>query len=75
MKTLEEAKLFATLGELSSWALTQNPPKVFPDSRLGDINGIQYTNYPGFDVLIQDEYTHDIIVPFDNETYLVYDST
>ena len=75
MKTLEEVKLFSTVEELSRWALFQKNPRVFPDSRLGDINGVKQTNYPGFDIIIQDEYTHDIVVPFDNDIFLVYDTT
>ena len=27
------------------------------------------------DVVVQDEYTHDVIVPFDDELFLVYDTT
>ncbi len=66
---------FQTLEELTKWALTQSPPKVFPNCRFADHNKSIETNYPGFDLYIQDEYTHDIVVPISDDCYLVYDTT
>ena len=69
-----EFKQFWTVEELTKWALNEKPPRVFPDSRFGDHNQVKTTKYPGFDLYIQDEYTHDLVLPHE-EFYLVFDTT
>ena len=41
---------------------------------LGDAREVE-ANGPGFDLVVQDEYTHDVVVPYDDELFLVYDTT
>lgn len=66
-----------TVEDMTRWALSQKPPRVFPTSRGATQAGITESKAPGFDVYVQDEYTHDLVVPFDAEgcLYLVYDTT
>lgn len=66
-----------TLEDVTRWALSQRPPRVFDRARGADEDGEHEARGPGFDVFVQDEFTHDVVVPFDaaRELYLVYDTT
>lgn len=66
-----------TLEDVVRWALAQDPPKLFADARSareGDAREIA-SNAPGFDLVVQDEYTHDVVVPYAENVFLVYDTT
>ena len=69
----------ATLEEVVRWAFAESPPRLFRQARtagLGDRDA-RSTEAPGFDLYVQDEYTHDVVVPWDADgrLYLVYDTT
>ncbi len=68
-----------TLEEVVRWAFGETPPRLFAQARtagLGDREA-RVTEAPGFDLYVQDEYTHDVVVPWDSEgrLFLVYDTT
>ncbi len=66
-----------TLEDVIRWALSQHPPRLFPDARTakeGDTVEVA-SPVPGFDLVIQDEYTHDVVVPHSEGVFLVYDTT
>lgn len=67
----------ATLEDVTRWALSQSPPRVFAIARGADEHGEHAAKGPGFDVFVQDEFTHDVVVPYDacGELFLVYDAT
>ena len=62
-----------TLEEVTRWALAQKPPRLFARCRQDD----EERKAPGFDLVVQDEFTHDVIVPWNAEQtlFLVYDTT
>jgi hypothetical protein len=66
-----------TLEDVTRWALGQSPPRVFARARGADEHGEHEAKGPGFDVYVQDEFTHDVVVPYDarGELFLVYDTT
>lgn len=66
-----------TLEDVTRWALSQSPPRVFARARGADEDGERDAKGPGFDVYVQDEFTHDVVVPYDarGEVFLVYDTT
>jgi hypothetical protein len=67
----------ATLEDVTRWALSQLPPRVFANARSAAEGGVVEGKGPGFDVFVQDEFTHDVVVPYDaaGELFLVYDAT
>ena len=66
-----------TLEDVTRWALSQTPPRVFSRSRGAAEKGAWEAKGPGFDVYVQDEFTHDVVIPYDVEgrLCLVYDTT
>ncbi len=67
----------ATLEDVTRWALSQARPRVFARARSAAEGGVVEGKGPGFDVFVQDEFTHDVVVPYDaaGELFLVYDAT
>ena len=71
-----------TLEEVTRWALAQKPPRIFARCRatlegaIGD-DVDRERAAPGFDLVVQDEFTHDVVVPWDaaQSIFLVYDTT
>lgn len=72
-----------TLEDVVRWALSSSPPRLFPRARMTGVGGATVEGgAPGFDLVVQDEYTHDVVVPWDAlaaeggaSIYLVYDTT
>jgi hypothetical protein len=66
-----------TLEDVARWALVARPPRVFAAARRSDLDREDATSRaPGFDLVVQDEYTHDVTVPWGaRELYVVYDTT
>lgn len=67
-----------TLEDVVRWALGTTPARIFARARLTGVGGVEREgSAPGFDLVVQDEYTHDVVVPFDAAAsiYLVYDTT
>ena len=74
-----------TLEEVTRWALAQKPPRIFARCRAtlaaesGATGAIadHERAAPGFDLVVQDEYTHDVVLPWDaaQRLFLVYDTT
>jgi hypothetical protein len=70
-----------TLEEVTRWALAQKPPRIFARCRAtfepttGQVDDERAA--PGFDLVVQDEFTHDVVVPWDaaHTIFLVYDTT
>ncbi len=75
MNELELVKQFQTLEEVTRWALSCKPPKLFSDASIASDKQNFKSKSPGFDIVIQDEYSHDIVVPYSENVYLVYDTT
>ncbi len=73
-----------TLEEVVRWALAQRPPRFFARCRATmagasaeAVEADVEKKAPGFDLVVQDEYTHDVVVPWnhDETLVLVYDTT
>jgi hypothetical protein len=70
-----------TLEEVTRWALAQKPPRIFARCRATldatDAKADEERAAPGFDLVVQDEFTHDVVVPWDaaHTVFLVYDTT
>lgn len=66
-----------TLEDVARWALSHEPPRVFAGARKSDATmEDQQSSLPGFDLVVQDEYTHDVALPWGmGDLHLVYDTT
>ncbi len=65
-----------TLEDVTRWALSFKPPRLYPNAGFatqGDAE-MRHVKAPGFDLVIQDEYSHDVVLPYDDLT-LVYSTT
>ena len=63
-----------TLEEVTRWAFSQKPPRLFPDAKSAT-HEHEGGKGLGFDLVVQDEYTHDVVVPWSERLFLVYDTT
>lgn len=59
-----------TLEQVVRWVLARRPPET-SIVRQGELPPTP----PVPDVVVQDEFTHDVIVPWRDGLYLVYDTT
>lgn len=74
MTDIDTLKAMRTTGELLAYILGCVPPLVFPVATFTDLDGTRVTG-PGVDIIVQDEYTHDFVVPVAPRLFLVYDTT
>ena len=64
-----------TLEEVVRWALAETPPRLFARARSVTDAGEREVASRGFDLIVQDEYTSDVVLPFEGELCLVYDTS